>query len=170
MASCKFCEKSGLFLRLNSNGLCKRCAPAVKSEASGHIRVINDSYKLITESKNVETVKGRLDLVIERCEYLESKYQSKGINIMKPSPKEHLKHYRNNYDQYIAEVLEREYEKLLEKVSNLKTKRGKVNNIEKYIDRLNEFKNELEDKKALQYIEDNVEKRMPEIILNTEVD
>jgi hypothetical protein len=51
MGLCKYCGKSGFFLRVNRDGLCQACLPGIVLEVNQRARVISESFKLINNSK-----------------------------------------------------------------------------------------------------------------------
>jgi hypothetical protein len=85
MAQCKWCDRSGWFMKVNQQGCCSNCAPAVRLEASQRLRVINESMALAQNGKTLTTRLSRADLVIEHASAL-SKYHDRGIQVLTVAP------------------------------------------------------------------------------------
>lgn len=81
MAKCIWCGRKGLFLSVNRDELCERCAFIILNEAKNRIRIINDCGKIIEESHNIKTIISRRDLAFEHLRLL-MPYEEKGIPIL----------------------------------------------------------------------------------------
>ena len=84
MGKCVCCNKKGLFLRVDSRGLCRDCAPKLYLLEMNEIRIFNDCIKLINTSKNRETIGKRIILALEKLDnvtkmpiYFQSYFESK---------------------------------------------------------------------------------------------
>ena len=83
MAQCKWCGKSGFLLPINKNGICFNCEKFISMDIQNQIRILNDSLKIVKETKNINTLISRLDLIIQHSEEL-VKYEKKGISTTTP--------------------------------------------------------------------------------------
>jgi len=90
MPTCKWCGKSGFFLSLSNNGLCKYCDVSIVSDFKGRERVMIESTNLINTSKNPETRLRRINVMREHLTAL-LKYEAKDITTTVPPPSELLK-------------------------------------------------------------------------------
>ena len=92
MATCKLCKRSGIFFKVNSEGLCENCYPTFLLSVESLLRIINESIKIIDESKNLKTRIKRCEIIVQRAGVL-VKYEEAGIKTTKPSPSEYVKFY-----------------------------------------------------------------------------
>ena len=157
MATCKWCGKSGIFLKLSNNGLCNTCDLVIISEISQKVQHINESTELINKSSNTETIVSRFDYIVSLLESLQ-KYEAKGITTLKTPPSKSLKIMSPaERDNHIVYGLEKELEKLKSELIELKTERGRVNRINKFYTRCQEFKNEMMNPATLIEVESGIE-------------
>jgi len=153
MATCKWCEKSGLFLKLSNNGLCNTCEMIIISEITKKAQHINESSEIIQKSSNTDTIISRFDSIVSILESLQ-KYEAKGITTLTPPPSKSLeKMSPEERDNHIVYGLEKELEKLKLELLELKTESGRVNKIRKVYTRLQEYRNQMINPKALEEVE-----------------
>ena len=93
MARCKWCNKRGLFLSVDSNGLCRDCEHLVV-EVDSRARVLQDSMRLAHEGKTYGTRLSRCELAIEHAEFL-LEFEQKGVPTISPSPSSILHEYQD---------------------------------------------------------------------------
>lgn len=93
MARCKWCNKRGLFLSVDSNGLCRDCEHLVV-EVGSRARVLQDSMRLAHEGKTYGTRISRCELAIEHAEFL-LEFEQKGVPTVSPSPSSILREYQD---------------------------------------------------------------------------
>ena len=123
MARCKWCDNRGLFLSVDSNGLCRNCehlAIEIHSRAS----VLEESMRLANKGKAFGTRLSRCELVIEHARYL-VEFERKGVPTVSPSPSFILKEFRTLRTQLIVSEAERVVEKAFEKSNLVSTAKGK---------------------------------------------
>lgn len=109
MGQCVWCGRSGLFLAVNKDGICSNCSPFIQMDIQNRVRILNDSLKLVRETKKMETLVSRLDLVIQQSQEL-MKYEKKGISTTEPLPSKFYQEFAANRDLIILERLEKEYD------------------------------------------------------------
>ncbi len=159
MAKCKNCEKSGLFLSVTENGLCRSCDPIVVIEVQQRLRIINDSRRIVDESKKLETRVGRCDLIIEFAQEL-YQYEEKGIPTIDPPPSAFVRVYSEKKDEIIVETLEAEAKRAKEKAvltSSLSTKKGYLT---KALLKVREYREKYPNIPDLARLEDNLTQDM----------
>jgi len=157
MATCKWCGKSMLFLRLSENGLCDTCEIIVISEVVQAHNHINESVDLIQQSSNTDTIVSRFDYIVKLLNSL-LKYEKKGITTIIPPPSEFLETYSPaKRDNYIVYGLEKELERLQLVMVDLKTNSGKVNRVKKFSARCEEYKKQMLNPAELAEIEEETE-------------
>jgi len=156
MSLCKNCGKSGFFLSVDSNGLCKNCAPIVYLAAEQRIRIMNDSVRLVTESKKMKTRLSRCDLILEHAEAL-LKYEEKGISVISPPPSKFIEKYTEMRDLIVLEGVNEEVEKSLEKAEIETSHKKSANEISKALIKIKEGKRELKNPSMLDELESKIE-------------
>lgn len=92
--------------------------------------MINDSIELVNDSVVPDTFFFRLDFIIEKFQKLVTIEDL--IIFNPPPPSTQLDEVINKYDSIIQQFLERYVEDCAIKISKLKTKKGKINKIEKF--------------------------------------
>lgn len=166
MAKCKYCDKSGFFFTVDSNGLCNECAPVIISIVNNNFRIINESTKLIRESKNFKTKLSRCDLIIKIAEKL-LEYENKGIKTINPPPSEFISQYKNVVrDEIILESLKLDIEKAKAKFEIASVSQPKINEINKVLLKIQDYKKEIRDKKQIDKTEKEINKFKYEAQLN----
>lgn len=140
MAQCKYCSKKGIFLKVSNAGLCNNCHRPVMSSLLSVLKVLDESIKLVNNSKNFTTRINRIDLAIEKCDVLYNEFWSKGITVFEPDPIEAkgklLKQKEDIVDKGIKDLVERH----IDKSKRAKTVRTKISNADKALDELLKFK------------------------------
>jgi len=92
MAQCKWCDKRGMFMSVDPNGLCQDCQHLVV-EIQGRARVLEQSMQLAEKGKTFGTRLSRCKLVIEHAEHLVA-FERKGVPTVSPSPSHILDEFR----------------------------------------------------------------------------
>ena len=155
MAKCKWCDRSGWFLRLNSVGLCNNCSPLVNFDVQQRLRILNDSINIVNESKNLDTRLSRLDLLLEHANSL-YRYEQRGIPIVEPLPSAILEQFRGRKDQIILETLRTITEEAEKKSATVITASSKVSSLTKALLKIREYKDKMDNKKSLIALEKKV--------------
>lgn len=102
MGQCRYCEKKGWFLRLDPNGLCDNCNPAVLESILNSNRVIEQSEQLIENSKNCKTRLSRCETIIQHAQLL-LEYEERDIPTIRPLPSQMIKKYISRHDELLIE-------------------------------------------------------------------
>lgn len=137
MAQCKWCDASGWFLGIDSNGLCRECQPMFV-EAINRCRVLKESVELAQEGKTVKTRVSRCDLAIEHAEYL-LPFEEKGINTVDPTPTKILKHLRSLRTEIVVTEASLLADKAIAKSKIATTARSKENAVAAGLLKIREF-------------------------------
>jgi len=101
MAKCKWCDKRGLFLAIDRNGLCGNCQPHLMVILS-RARVLEDSMRLAREGKTFATRLSRCELTLEHAKFLE-RFERKGVPTISPAPSTIVREFRNLHGSLIEE-------------------------------------------------------------------
>lgn len=155
MAQCKWCNISGWFIFLDSAGLCNQCSKIVKLEVQQRMRIVNESVKIVDNSKNLETRLSRLNLIYEQLNEL-YKFEQHGIDIIKPSPSNILEQLRGKKDQIILEVMSLKAEEAQKRSALAKTLYLKSTPLLKVLENITEYKEKLDDPNILSALEQRV--------------
>lgn len=126
MAQCKFCERKGFFLSVDSNGLCRNCSPSIVLDIDQRKRVMDDSLRLAQEGKTFATRLSRCDLLLEHAEHL-LQYEWKSIPTLSPLPSEILSKFKAYRDSLILEEAQKVAEKAEQKAEVAATTTAKHN-------------------------------------------
>ncbi|SFT96543.1 hypothetical protein [Halomonas saccharevitans] len=114
MGQCRFCERKGFFLSVDTNGLCENCAPQVLHDITQRHRIIEDCLRLARDGKTFATRLSRCDLLFEHLEHL-LQYENKGIPTLTPSPSDILSEFKGYRDKLIIEEAQKVAQKAKEK-------------------------------------------------------
>lgn len=114
------------------------------------IDIFNDSAELVDNTFVPDTFFFRLGLATETLQQLADIEDL--IEFDSPLPSERLKNLANNHDIYIQQFLERYVENCANEIKKLKTKKGKIKRIEKYLTEIYSYKNKLSNS-HLEYLE-----------------
>lgn len=169
MAKCKYCGKNGLFVFVNQDGLCKNCQLIIVGDVNQRFRIINDSMKLIEESKNLKTRLGRCDTLIEHAREL-TRYENLGINTITPSPSDLVSAYLARKDEIIVDNIEQYLIMAETKVEIADTSRKKINEYNKVLLEIEDVKTELTDKERLNKLQLEIKTKVHKIQFDSYLD
>lgn len=164
MAQCRWCDKRGFFLSIDSNGLCRDCQPLIL-EVQSRARVLEESMRLVREGKTFGTRLSRCDLVIEHAEHL-AKFERKGVPTVSPSPSTIVAEYRELRTRLILEEAERVAEKAREKASIASTPKAKERALAAGILKVREVAETLEDPSGVASLEQRLRREIHRVTLD----
>ncbi len=105
MASCKWCKKSGVFVKVDYRGLCKSCSAEVSFELQQRARVIDSSLKIVNDGKVFKTRWERCELVLEHARQLQ-RYEQMDISVSEPSPSTVISNLEEVQEEILTEQIE----------------------------------------------------------------
>ena len=108
-----------------------------KSQALRDMEIIDDCIRLVKETKNVETFFGRLELLENKSIHLSS--LEKYLDFTGAKPSQALQEFNEEKQIAIKEFLIRYFTSIMDKMDNLKTERGKINQIQKFYNSLTPY-------------------------------
>lgn len=155
MAQCKLCGRSGLFLKVTTNGLCNNCEPGVVVEVNSRFRVIKESMELAETGKTLDTRLSRCELVIEHAQAL-MKYERLGIKTTNPPPSVIASTYQAKRKEIMIQGLLDEARKTMGKVEVVTSPKSKINLLSKLLLLIREHKSKIPSDKQI----DELEKRV----------
>jgi len=155
MAECKWCGRSGWFLRLSPGGLCTNCLPLVNMDARQRGRIINDSMKILNASKNLETRLSRLDLLVEHARAL-VRYEERGISVIDPPPSAVIGRFGGARDEIILECLRGDVDSATSRAAVALTTQAKVNALSKVLLKVREYRSRADNPEPLGALEKKV--------------
>lgn len=138
MSRCKYCGKSGLFLRVSNLGLCQNCGTFVTMNMKTLVKQINESVEIMKKTKNPETFITRLDFIIGNYQKL-YEYERMGIIVNQTRPSVMLAELTQSRDGVITEFLENALGDLRVKLLGIKTEKAKINQIQKFRETVESF-------------------------------
>jgi len=157
MAECKFCGKSGLFFKVDQNGLCPKCAPQVTYAVVTLVDELNRYVLWLQQSVSARDADQLFQQIMRIATQL-YEYEKKGIPTLNPSPSSYLRDKDKEWDRYISIGLEREFDRLLKAVFDLKTPKAKIKRIEKFATIVSEYKQKMTDPSSVSKVEQKIEK------------
>ncbi len=155
MAQCKWCEKKGMLLSVNWDGLCKVCASTVAIEIQQRTRIIDDSARLALEGKKIDTRLSRCNLVLEHANAL-LKYEEKGVPTIDPDPSKLIFGFNELHDKIIIEEMEGITNKALTKAGVATTNKQAINEATKALVKIKEWEDKLNEPGGLEDLEGQV--------------
>lgn len=138
MAKCLNCGKKGLFLKTSKAGLCNKCHDMVVFDVKRDLEILDDSIRLINDSKNFDTRMGRIETAVDVCNRL-NEYWSKGVRFFQPDPVFTIEKLEEEKPKIIDEEINKRVHKHLDKAESVKTTKAKENNAEKALHELESF-------------------------------
>ena len=141
MATCKLCNKRGLFFQFDNLGLCKKCSYLVNFETDQVIRMVKKSRSIIGKSKKIPIIISITDLILELLDEI-LLFENQGIYPMKPN----IDHFKS---LTIRLMNSRLIELLLEKFEDAKTKSDKQVTISAKVNTLNSLLQEIQEIRKL---------------------
>ena len=164
MPKCKYCGKSGFFLTVSKNSLCNNCDSFVVMDIQNRARIHNDSVRLIRNSENPDVVYSRIRLAIENLTVL-FQYEKKGIATINPVPSKCLEVFKVESNQFLLDTFIKANKALTVKILNLKSTSAKRNQIQKFIDKTDEYIPKVNDWQSLKELRQDCERQLQNLPL-----
>ncbi|NLI56349.1 hypothetical protein GX420_05175 [bacterium] len=165
MPECKWCGKRGVFLSVNSAGLCMNCASLISFNVKETVRIVNDSLEIIKNSKKIDTRLSRCDLIIEKVKDL-LKYENKDIKTIDPKPSVFIEKIYSMKDQIIFEEINNMINELMKKDNLEISIKSKINEANKILLKIIDFKKYTRNIVILEEFENTLRKYLNETQLN----
>ncbi len=169
MAQCRYCNRSGFFLSISNNFLCHSCEPIFHLEYSQCFRIIQDSERLVSDSKKLEVRLSRCDLIVEVASAL-IKFENRNIPTTDPPPSKLVEAYRARKDLLIVEGLKSEGKEVLQKFQVTSATRTKITLLSKFLLRVRSFKGKSNDSHLLDGLDLEINRLIHETQLNSYLD
>ena len=132
MAQCEWCEKKGLFLKVNEYGLCHNCSALIIPVAQQVIRIMEESTSIIEKTKKYDVAISRCDLIKEKLELLVP-YEKKGICFFNKSIEDIKGQFVELKNEKRFELIEPKIKSLVQKANTSTTIGTKTGNFNKAI-------------------------------------
>lgn len=100
MAKCKWCDKGGMFQKVDKEGLCKSCGPTVSSDIEKHTEEIYEAMHVFERAPAEEKLE-HCDRVIGAAESL-LKYEQKGLETCSPPARIVVDEYKGFREEWAA--------------------------------------------------------------------
>lgn len=157
MATCKWCRRSGWFLSLTDEGVCKSCGQGIALEVASRGRVIAESMELVRNSKKLDTALSRCEIIIQYASAL-VRYEEAGIPTINPPPSILVQRYEQTKDALITKSLEEEFEGVRRKMALTAGSKSKVTYLQKLALRIHDLRGRATQPKSLDDLEQRVRK------------
>ena len=168
MARCKWCNKRGLFLSVDSNGLCRDCEH-LAVEIVSRARVLQESMRLAHKGKTYGTRLSRCDLAIEHAEFL-FEFERKGVPTVSPSPSSILHEYQNLRTEIIIAEASDVSKKAFEKSSLATTAKYKERILAAAVLKVREVGQSLEERSYVDSLELELRREIHRVTLDGYLD
>lgn len=155
MATCKWCNRSGFFLSVNSLGVCSNCNTVIVMDINQHARIATESIEIINKSKQIDTVLSRFQVAEEHLKLL-LPYEQKGIPVLTEPPSALIKSLNRQKQRSISGKIKDEVTELLNKYKVTPTEKGKLNLLAKYLLKIQEYKRKINAYKELEDVENQI--------------
>ncbi|MBE0418227.1 MAG: hypothetical protein IBX63_10725 [Coriobacteriia bacterium] len=128
MGTCRYCGRSGLFLKTNRSRLCSACNRALAVAVENDKRILDDCQRLIRQSKNPDTRLSRFHDMRRVLQRMQEQYEAKGIEVISPAPSALLTEIAGWRDRIVCDRVQARVDKELDKAAKAKTTktRGKA--------------------------------------------
>jgi restriction system protein len=143
MSKCLWCNKSGLFMQVDKNGLCIKCHNIVIDEVKQRYRIINKSLNSVRTSTTFKTQLNHIEIVIQQAKQL-LRYESKGITTTEPEPSKFIEIGKSDREKLIIHYIDSEIEKVISKSELASSPKVVVNAINACLIKIRETKSLLE--------------------------
>jgi len=127
MGHCKLCDRKGFRVSVGNDGLCESCRPRVAISVGSRLRVVNDSTKLVVESKNYETRLSRCKLAMDHLSDIKREYEDRSITVMSPRAADILAKLRSEYPTLVQQAVEQIVKEAKQKADVASTPTAKGN-------------------------------------------
>ena len=164
MARCKWCDKRGMFMSVDPNGLCRNCEH-LAVEIQGRARILEQSVRLADKGKTFGTRLSRCELVIEHAGYL-VQFERKGVPTVSPSPSYLLDEFHALRTQIIVSEAENIVEKAFEKSSLASTANAKERALAAGVLKLREITQGLKKHSLVKPMEEKLRQEIHRVILD----
>lgn len=169
MATCKLCDNSGWFFKVDKDGLCRTCAPIWSSTVAQAVRVINESLEIARGTKSLGTLISRSRLAIEQCRTLR-RYEQRGLTSTDPAPSQFLNHLEAEREKALLEWLDAEIIKVRAKSQAATTPAAKTRPFSKLLEAFTDIYAELDDVTKIETRELMIRHEMDALRLDIELD
>lgn len=133
MPRCVRCQKSGWFLTVNSKGVCENCGQALILESETTIRVVEESYRIATKTKNIDTMLSRLAVAENRAMDLMGVAELIEIS---PHPESVIETIASAREQLVVAWIDRELLSARSKSTTATTPAGKIRGYSKLLEKI----------------------------------
>lgn len=106
-------------------------------QAQNDLRIMNDCKNLVSTTVKPDVFFGRLNLMVEKGEYLQQLEQY--ISFSGASPTAALNEIKQNYQEAVKQFLVRYFSNTFDKAEAMKTEKGKQNKYIKFYESLQEY-------------------------------
>jgi len=166
MATCKYCARNGLFLSVNTYGLCSTCNNQIATESRLYLQSMNDCLKKSEATSKILDGARFCDRGIHIAENL-LKYENMGIPTTTVKPSEIIKIFNAKKTTFIHDGLLEEVCQAIEKSKLASTTNGKITVLSKAILKINEFRKDLKEDQDLDMLENKLRKEIQQTQFNS---
>jgi|GEM_PF-5799404 len=133
MGSCKICKRFGIFLNVNKKGICNACLQVAKIELPQRAKIIEDSARLVTSAKKLETRLSRYNDLMTHAGYIFDKYEKNGVYPVTPKAESYLKQFGDKESKVVADWFSEKEVEADDKIKQAKTQKEKIKVLSKFV-------------------------------------
>jgi len=156
MAKCKYCGRSGWFLKVTANGLCKACDPTITQDILNRSRSLNYFLRTAEQSSEWNSKVECYGTVLEHAEVL-ARYEERGIPTIEPLPSVLVRDYKDKRDITVRKGLEAEIEEVQEEIRTNKNTKVNTKRLGRFLEQIRKFKSLLTKPNLLDDLEKKLE-------------
>ena len=127
---CIICKRKFYDRHMDWRDICNRCGPKFDKDLKEKVADIEESMSKVTRIKSPHIKLAEYGEIINAAEAL-TKYETKDFEVLPGSAKYLADYYRRLQKNLITHALENEIKAYLKKTNDLKTEKGKLNNLSK---------------------------------------
>jgi hypothetical protein len=139
MARCKWCGRFGWRMHVTANGLCVKCDPVVAQDIAEHQRIINNSARLVQESRRSDALASEYDVLLDHARAL-VRYEKRGIPTTHPLPSALVREYQAKRGDLTLETLSREVKDAVAEAHNLVGSQAKISRLSDVLAKIQQCK------------------------------
>ena len=169
MATCMLCEKSGWFLKTTSDGLCIPCHERVEREVTSGLGVIQQSLKIASTTKKLDTMLSRLDVAQDACRNLLG-YERYGIPTLTTPPSELISEIDDDRRTMVLEWINREFSGAETKSAAATTPTAKARPYTKLLETIGSIEDPIADNPQVKKVNVDVRQRLDQVRIEVELE
>lgn len=171
MSKCIMCGKGGKIFgpALTEEGLCKYCDSNYVHELNQVGRILMESVKIVNNTKNVQTLISRMDLIVEKASRL-VKYEKLNLPTVEPPPTQILNDFEVERDDFILNILNDDLTKTINKLKLNPTITHIDRSFQKIFEKFEDVKEHFKNEESIRNFQNKIRANYRELIIKTHLE